>query len=137
MFNQWGKEETFRRHTRYGVLKWSPSFYEKTGRKQEVKTGNPNYSNLSRIGVTFTGSVCPWCVFPAVDRHGKAAVNWLLSLPFYFAATFMLSLYYQPTYNLFAILVMAYYLFPIIAAVKAYDGKYWKYPLSIPFFKSL
>ena len=71
----------------------------------------------------------------AIDRHGKTAVNWLLSCLLYAVIAVMVSLYYQPFHVVLYILVGVYYLFPIIAAVKAYDEKYWRYPLSIPFFK--
>lgn len=70
-----------------------------------------------------------------VDRHGKAAVNWLLSSMLYILMIFMLSLYYRPLVHVFPVLVVIYCLFPIIAATKAHEGKFWNYPLSIPFFK--
>ena len=72
----------------------------------------------------------------SIDRHGKAAVNWLLSCLLYAIVTLVVSFYYQPISNVFMILIVAYYLFPIIAATKAHDEKYWNYPLSIPFFKN-
>ncbi len=70
-----------------------------------------------------------------VDRHGKAAANWVFSILLYFVAFFSLTLYYPPLFKFLPVLAVVYYLFPIIAAARAYDGKYWRYPLSIPFFR--
>lgn len=71
----------------------------------------------------------------AVDRHGKAAVNWVLSFILYTIVIVALITYYRPIDHAFSALMAVYYLFAIIAAAKAYDGKFWPYPLSIPFFR--
>ncbi len=70
-----------------------------------------------------------------VDRHGRTAINWMLSCSLYFIVTLLLMIYYRPVVHILPILTVLYYIFPIIAAVRANDGRLWKYPLSIPFFK--
>ncbi len=71
-----------------------------------------------------------------VDRHGKAAVNWLLSFILYFVTSLVIALYYPPFKNALPAFAVAYYLFLIIAAAKAYNDQFWNYSLSIPFFGS-
>ncbi len=112
-------------------------------------TTDSNYYMLMHIGqflgviIPFFGVIIPilmWMVKkeedPKVDAHGKNIMNWIVSsyiylficavLIFAFIDIFMISI-------LIPILFM--FIFPIIGAVKAKDGKIWKYPFSFPFFK--
>jgi uncharacterized Tic20 family protein len=98
-----------------------------------------------------------WVVAKDSERanvHGKIILNWYLSAAIYmvgwvlvnFIVTFLSSIISEVTGSyqiviaaaipalclfIFAILII---IFPIIAAVKAANGKIWKYPFSLPFF---
>jgi uncharacterized Tic20 family protein len=71
---------------------------------------------------------------PELDRHGKNAVNWVLTFVISLCAFIPLSFLFVGIPFLIAACVMNV-VFPIMAAVKAYEGKVWRYPLSITFFK--
>ncbi|CAM3556762.1 MULTISPECIES: DUF4870 domain-containing protein [Pseudoalteromonas] len=69
-----------------------------------------------------------------IDQHGKATINWLISLIIYsiicgilvFVAVGILG---------FVVLAILNIIFAIIAAMKANNGEVWIYPLSFNFFK--
>ncbi|TMN32834.1 DUF4870 domain-containing protein [Pseudoalteromonas sp. S2755] len=69
-----------------------------------------------------------------IDQHGKAAINWLISLIIYsiicgilvFVAVGILG---------FVVLAILNAIFAIIAAIKANNGEVWVYPLSFNFLK--
>jgi len=67
---------------------------------------------------------------PAVDFHGKEALNFQLSMTIYMLIAGLLYLVYIgiPIYIGLAILHIAMI---TIAAVKAYGGEYFRYPLSM------
>ena len=69
-----------------------------------------------------------------VDRHGKNAVNWLISA-FIYAIVSIILMFVLIGILLLIVLVVMDIVFPIIAGIKANEGKEWKYPLSIKFFK--
>jgi uncharacterized Tic20 family protein len=75
---------------------------------------------------------------PGIDQHGKNAANWIISLLIYGAIcaglfiTVILAIVAIPLGIVLAVLGVV---FPIIAGIKANSGEYWKYPLSITFFK--
>tara|TARA_B100000029_G_scaffold230683_1_gene228204 strand:- start:364 stop:867 length:504 start_codon:yes stop_codon:yes gene_type:complete len=74
-----------------------------------------------------------------VDRNGKNLVNWYLSAVIYFVVCFLIasikigSLHIGPAFAVFVILPCNVIL-PIIASLKANQGRAWKYPGAIPFF---
>lgn len=70
---------------------------------------------------------------PDIDRHGRAVANWIISWVLYGFLAFILSfvLIGIPLMLLVGLLGIAW---PIVGAIKAADGKVWKYPVSIPFF---
>ncbi|MEM6329055.1 MAG: DUF4870 domain-containing protein [Planctomycetota bacterium] len=70
---------------------------------------------------------------PAIDDHGRAVVNWILSELIYFVAFFVL-VFLLVGIPLLILLAIAGVVFPIIGAVKARDGELWRYPLSFRFF---
>ena len=74
--------------------------------------------------------------FPELDRHGKMVTNWLISLLIYVVAAFVASL---ATCGIGAVLFVPIALvgivFPIIGGIKANNGLFWSYPLTIPFIK--
>jgi uncharacterized protein len=71
---------------------------------------------------------------PAVDEHGKNAVNWLISACIYFLVGCILApmLVGIPLLWILGVLQIV---FPIVAAIKANGGEVWKYPAAIAFFK--
>jgi uncharacterized Tic20 family protein len=79
--------------------------------------------------------------FPAIDAHGKNICNWVMSTMFWTISAPVLTSYLvvffgsvNPMLNILVMLLSAIsilsILFPIIAAVKAKNGKPWRYPLS-------
>lgn len=67
-----------------------------------------------------------------IDMHGKNIMNFMLSMLLYSVILIPLCflLIGIPFLILLAVLEI---IFIIIAAIKAANGEYWKYPLSIPF----
>ncbi len=71
---------------------------------------------------------------PALDAHGKMVANWLISSAIYWAISFVL-MFVLIGFVGFAILAVLGVVFPIIGAVKANNGEFWEYPLTIKFLK--
>ena len=69
-----------------------------------------------------------------VHEHGRAAMNYQVSLMIYYFVSGLLC----PViigFVLLAVLTILHIVFSIIGAVKASKGKPWKYPIAIPFLK--
>ena len=66
-----------------------------------------------------------------VDRHGKNILNFTISYAIYSIALFIIILGIPFLFVLFAIYAVAV----VIASVKASNGEYWQYPLTIQFIK--
>ena len=66
-----------------------------------------------------------------VDLHGKNILNFIISFAIY-AAVATITIIGIPVAIIIGIL---YIIFVIIATVKANNGEYWKYPLTIQFIK--
>ena len=71
---------------------------------------------------------------PALDAHGKMVVNWLISSVIYFVVSLILSLVLIGILGLITLAVLSI-VFPIIGAIKANNGEFWEYPLTIKFLK--
>lgn len=71
---------------------------------------------------------------PALDAHGKMVVNWLISSVIYFAVSIVLAFFLIGFFTLFAVGIMSI-VFPIIGGIKANNGEFWEYPLTIKFLK--
>jgi uncharacterized Tic20 family protein len=77
-------------------------------------------------------------VLPGIDQHGKNAANWVISFLIYnlicfgLLITVILAIVAIPLWIVLGVLGV---IFPIIAGIKANNGEYWNYPLSITFFK--
>ena len=69
---------------------------------------------------------------PGVDVHGKNALNWIISAIIYGVASGILIIVAIGV-PLLLILAVLSIVFPIIASLKAKNGEYWKYPMSISF----
>ncbi len=71
-----------------------------------------------------------------IDQHGKAGINWFLSMLLYFFLAYLISLFIHIIGLLLTIAVgFCAVLFPILAAIQANDGVVWHYPGGIGFFK--
>lgn len=88
-------------------------------------------------GLGFIAPIVMWLVkskeSPEIDRHGKNIANFMVSMIIYAIISCILILLVIGIPMLIAIGIIEI-VFIIIAAVKAANGEYWKYPLSIPFF---
>ena len=98
-------------------------------------------SQLTSLLLPGLGFVLPVIMWAAnkekstkIDKHGKAATNWILSLIIYYLICSVLII--TPVGAL-GILVLALFnlLFVIVAGQRAYQAQPWVYPLSIPFLK--
>lgn len=122
---------------------------EYTYSRQEGTIGSMNentYLSLMHLS-QFAGFIIPGLGFIApivmwlsnskdnqkVDMHGKNIVNFMLSMLIYIVISVILCLVLIGIPMLIALGIMEL-VFIIMAAVKAANGEYWKYPLSIPFF---
>lgn len=74
---------------------------------------------------------------PVIDKHGKIVANWLISAMIYgvvcgiLAVTIILSIVAAPAGLALSVVSV---IFPIVGGLKAKDGQFWPYPLSITFF---
>lgn len=96
-------------------------------------------SQFAGFVVPFGGLIVPIVIWqlkknelPGIDIHGKNAVNWIISAIIYaiVSAVLIVVLIGIP---LLLILVVLHVVFPIVAAIKANSGEYWKYPMAITF----
>lgn len=71
---------------------------------------------------------------PALDAHGKAVANWMLSELIYVTIGVILFFFIIGIPFLLVLGVLSV-VFPIVGAVKASKGEVWTYPLSILFFR--
>jgi uncharacterized Tic20 family protein len=71
---------------------------------------------------------------PALDAHGKMVVNWMISSTIYIIASIILMFVLIGFLTILAVGIMGI-VFPIIGAVKANNGEFWEYPLTIKFLK--
>lgn len=69
-----------------------------------------------------------------VKAHAKAALNWQLSVLIYLVISGILTIILIGVLGI-AIFTVLNVIFCIIATIKASEGKIWKYPISIQFFK--
>lgn len=96
------------------------------------------FAGILLPGLGFIAPIIMWLVkskeSPDVDRHGKNIANFMISMIIYAIVSGVLVLLIIGIPMLIALGVIEI-VFVIIASVKAANGEYWKYPLSIPFFK--
>ena len=71
---------------------------------------------------------------PALDAHGKMVTNWMISATIYGIVSFVLMFVLVGFLTGAAVWLMSI-IFPIIGAVKANNGEFWEYPLTIKFLK--
>ncbi len=71
---------------------------------------------------------------PELDRHGREVTNWMITALIYASICLILFILLVGIPLLYALGVVVA-VFPIIGGFKASQGEFWKYPLTIPFFK--
>jgi uncharacterized Tic20 family protein len=69
-----------------------------------------------------------------INEHGRAAINYQISIIIYYVASWMLCFIFIGLFMLFALVIM-HIVFVIMGAVKASNGTPWKYPIAIRFLK--
>ena len=91
--------------------------------------------------VPFGGIIAPiviWQIkkeeFPEIDEHGKNAVNWIISNFIYILVCIPLCFVLVGIPLLIALAVVNV-VFPIMAALKANEGRLWDNPMAIRFLK--
>lgn len=89
------------------------------------------------VGLGFIIPIVMWLISAdkseAVNRHGKNIANFMLSMLIYIVISLILCLLLIGIPMLVALGIIEI-VFIIIAAIKANNGEYWRYPLSIQFF---
>ncbi|MHC4940836.1 MAG: DUF4870 domain-containing protein [Planctomycetota bacterium] len=90
-------------------------------------------------GAGFAVPILIWQIkkddYESIDRHGRNATNWLFSWLIYTGIGILLLFVLIGAPLLWALGVCSI-VFPIVAALKANEGRFWKYPLSIQFFST-
>ncbi|MEO7538723.1 MAG: DUF4870 domain-containing protein [Pyrinomonadaceae bacterium] len=71
---------------------------------------------------------------PGFDAHGKMVVNWMISVTIYTFASIVLMFVLVGFLTIIAVALMGI-VFPIIGAIKANNGEFWEYPVTIRFIK--
>lgn len=71
---------------------------------------------------------------PGLDAHGKMVTNFMISMTIYLFVTFIL-LFLLIGFLLLPVVAIIGIVFPIIGAIKANNGEFWEYPLTIKFLK--
>ncbi|AMV29104.1 hypothetical protein VT84_32215 [Gemmata sp. SH-PL17] len=114
----------------------SPRELEKKGREWGL------FLHLSLFAghiIPFGGIIVPIIIWqtkkdelPKLDQHGKNAVNWIISSVLYLLICIPLAFVIVGIPLLIALGVLNV-VFPIIAAVRANEGRVWRYPLAISF----
>ena len=98
-------------------------------------------SQLLNLVIPFAGLIVPIVLWqtqkektPALDRHGKMIVNFMLSSLIYFAISFVLAFILIGFLGIIALALIGI-IFPIVGGIKANNGELWEYPLTIKFLK--
>jgi uncharacterized Tic20 family protein len=72
--------------------------------------------------------------YPAVEKHGKAALNFQISMTIYFIISVLLAFIVIGYVFLVALVIMEI-VFVVLASIKAQEGGFYEYPLTIHFVK--
>ena len=99
-------------------------------------------SQLVNIVLPPAGLIAPIVIWqiqkdkmPALDAHGKMVTNWILSSLIYWVISCALLVVFLIGLIPMLGLAIAGIAFPIIGAIKANNGEFWEYPLTIKFLK--
>jgi uncharacterized Tic20 family protein len=70
----------------------------------------------------------------ALDAHGKMVANWLISSLIYWVVSGVLAIVLIGFLGMLVLIIMGI-VFPIIGGIKANNGEFFEYPLTIKFLK--
>lgn len=91
--------------------------------------------------IPFGGLIAPILIwqlkkdeFPDLDQHGKMVLNFLISMLIYGLVAFVLTFVLIGIFVALGLMVMGV-VFPIVGAIKANNGEFWKYPLILQLVK--
>ena len=109
--------------------------------QSEITSDAKNMAMLCHLLAIFTGFLGPLIIWlikkddtPFVDDQGKEAVNFQISMTIYAAISMALFALCIGPFLLAAVAITDIVLL-IIAAIKANEGKYYRYPLTIRIIK--
>lgn len=98
-------------------------------------------SQLLNFVIPFGGVLAPIILWqtqkdkmPALDAHGKMVTNWLISSLIYWIISGVLAIILIGFLGMLALFIMGI-AFPIMGGIKANNGEFWEYPLTIKFLK--
>lgn len=99
-------------------------------------------SQFASFIVPFLGILAPILIWqinkekmPGLEAHGKMVTNWMISSIIYIIVSIILIFVFFIGLIPLVGLIIAGIVFPIIGAIKANNGEFWEYPLSIKFLK--
>jgi len=102
-------------------------------------------SQYANFFTPFAGTIIPlimWLMYKDKDRkvdlHGREILNWQLSFTLYVIASFALCItIIGIPFALIAMVAILFItvIFPAIGGISANDNEFYKYPLTIEFFK--
>ena len=98
------------------------------------------FAGLLVPGLGFAAPIVIWQInkdqFPELEAHGKMVTNWIISLLIYtVAASIIGAVTCGIGLVLFVPIALVATIFPIIGGIKASEGVFWPYPITIPFLK--
>ncbi|MFT4549432.1 MAG: putative Tic20 family protein [Verrucomicrobiales bacterium] len=115
---------------------------------REIQTSNGStdvnqwcmFIHLSQL-IPFAGLIIPIVLWqmkkdesPIIDRHGKMVTNWVISALIYGSILMVLTIIVIGAL-LMPVLGIAGVVFAIIGGIKANNGEFWQYPLSLKLIK--
>ncbi len=99
-------------------------------------------SQLANMVIPPAGIIAPILIWqmkkdemPGLDAHGKMVTNWIISSVIYSAISVVLIFVFLIGLIPLLGLMIAGIVFPIIGAIKANNGEFWEYPLTIKFLR--
>ena len=99
-------------------------------------------SQLVNIIIPPLGIIAPIVIWqlqkdkmPALDAHGKMVTNWIISSVIYWIISCLLLFVFLLGLIPMLGLMIAGIVFPIVGGIKANNGEFWEYPLTIKFLK--
>jgi uncharacterized protein len=115
---------------------------EEYGKRDSFWAGLLHLSLFLGYLIPVAGLVAPVIIWqtkkksPVIDRHGRAVMNWLISHLIWLLVSALLCFVLVGIPMLWILGIIAI-IFPIIGAMRAFDGEFWSYPLCIRFFKEV
>ncbi len=90
------------------------------------------FAGIIIAGLGFIAPIAMWLLNKGnqnVDKHGRNIANFMISMIIYYAIAVILCIILIGI-PILIILAVLQIVFIIIASIKAWNGEYWKYPLS-------